>query len=151
MNNFAQGVYDVAHKEKYVGDKPPYYRSSWELAFMRMCDSHPNIVKWANEAIRIPYQNPLTGKYSMYVPDFMIQYLDRDGTEHVELIEIKPANQTTMENARSNQHKLSVAVNAAKWTAASEYCQRRGIRFRVVNEDQIFHKPSPRTTKRRKK
>jgi len=93
MSKFAQGLYEVANVSKYVGDKLPYFRSSWELAFMRMCDAHPNITKWASENVKIPYRNPVTGKYTNYVPDFMIQYTDKDGNQHVELIEIKPRNQ----------------------------------------------------------
>jgi hypothetical protein len=155
MNKFAQGTYTVANSTKYVGGKAPFYRSSWELAFMRLCDSHPNILKWASENIKIPYRHPLTGNYANYVPDFMIQYLDKDGKEHVELIEIKPANQTTLENARSQGQATQTAINAAKWTAAQEWCERKGIRFKVINEDQIFQtrkkrQPKKRVAKKRK-
>ena len=94
---FATGKYEVLNASKFVGGKAPYYRSSWELAFMRMCDAHPNITKWASENVKIPYLNPTTGKYANYVPDFMIQYTDKNGNHNVELIEIKPANQTTLE------------------------------------------------------
>lgn len=151
MKKFAQGVYEVVNAPKYVGEKKPYFRSSWELAFMRMCDSHPNILKWASENIKIPYRNPVTGKYTNYVPDFMIQYLDKNGSEHVELIEIKPANQTTLESAKGKGQVQQVAVNAAKWTAAQEWCKRKGIRFKVINEDQIFQNNKPRNPKKRKK
>ena len=155
MGKFAQGQYLVENTDKYVGSKAPFYRSSWELAFMKMCDSHPNILKWASENVKIPYQNPITGRMANYIPDFMIQYLDKDGKEHVELIEIKPASQTTMEAAKGANNKLAVAVNAAKWTSAQEWCKRKGIRFKVINEDQIFQtkkkrNPKPRIAKKRK-
>jgi hypothetical protein len=78
----------------------------------------------------------------------MIQYQDKDGTEHVELIEIKPANQTTLENARSRGQAIQTHINAAKWTAAQEWCKRKGIRFKVINEDQIFKNNKPRKPKR---
>lgn len=149
MAKFAQGTYEVSNLQKYVGTKAPFYRSSWELAFMRMCDAHPNILKWASENVKIPYMNPITGKYANYVPDFMIQYIDKDGKEHVELIEIKPSNQTTMENARTKGHQVQTAINAAKWTAAQEWSQRKGIRFKVINEDQIFQNNKPRKAKKR--
>lgn len=151
MKKFAQGVYEVVNADKYVGGKKPYFRSSWELAFMRMCDNHPNIKKWANENVKIPYRNPVTGKYTNYVPDFMIQYIDKNGSEHIELIEIKPSNQTTLEAAKGKAQSLQVAVNAAKWTAAQEWCKRKGIRFKVINEDQIFRNNKPRNPKKRKK
>ena len=149
MSKFSQGIFEVQNLEKYVGGKAPYFRSSWELAFMRMCDSHPNITKWASENVKIPYLHPQTGKYANYVPDFMIQYVDKNGTEHVELIEIKPSNQTTMENAKTLGQKWQTAINAAKWTAAQEWCKRKGIRFKVINEDQIFQNNKPRKAKKR--
>ena len=152
---FASGKYDVQNPTKYVGQKEPFFRSSWELAFMRMCDSHPNIHKWASENVQIPYRSPIDGRYHNYVPDFMVQYTDKDGSQHVELVEIKPRNQTTMESARSQGQKIQTAINAAKWTAAQEWCNRKGIRFKVINEDQIFRnnkprKPKQRVTKKRK-
>jgi len=149
MSRFSQAIYEVANSDKYIGTKAPYYRSSWERKFMEFCDSHPSIIKWASENVKIPYRNPVTGKYANYVPDFMIQYVDKTGTEHVELIEIKPANQTTLENAKGKHQALSVAVNAAKWQSAQEWCQRKGIRFKVINEDQIFSKPKARNPKPR--
>jgi hypothetical protein len=78
----------------------------------------------------------------------MIQYIDKNGAEHVELIEIKPSNQTTMENARTLGQKWQTAINAAKWTAAQEWCKRKGIRFKVINENQIFQNNKPRNKKR---
>ena len=149
MSRFAQSVYAVQNPQKYVGQKVPYYRSSWELAFMCMCDGHPSILKWANESVKIPYLNPLTNKWSNYVPDFMIQYMDKGGTTHVELIEIKPKNQTTLESAKTAKNRAATVVNSAKWTAAQEWCQRKGIRFRVLNEDQIFQTNTKRTPKTR--
>lgn len=149
MSKFSQGIFEVQNLEKYVGGKAPYFRSSWELAFMRMCDSHPNITKWASENVKIPYLHPQTGKYANYVPDFMIQYVDKNGAEHVELIEIKPSNQTTMENAKTLGQKWQTAINAAKWTAAQEWCKRKGLRFKVINEDQIFQNNKPRKAKKR--
>jgi len=148
-SKFASGKYDIKNTSKFVGGKAPTYRSSWELAFMRMCDSHPNITKWASENVKIPYRSPIDGKYHNYVPDFMVQYTDKDGVQHVELVEIKPSNQTTLENARSQGQKIQTHLNAATWTAAQEWCSRKGIRFKVINEDQIFRNNKPRKAKKR--
>jgi hypothetical protein len=105
-----------------------------------MCDQNDNITKWASEAVRIPYRNPFTGKYTIYVPDFFIVYNDKNGTQHVELIEVKPANHTfknQLGNSRAN--KAHYVVNQAKWGAARAYCKQKGMTFRVVNEGDIFH------------
>lgn len=140
MSRFAQGKYNLKNPEKYVGTKTPTYRSSWEFAFMKMCDEHPSVSQWASEAIRIPYRNPLSGKQTIYVPDFFIVYVDAKGKKLVEIIEVKPQNQTVKEklgNSRVNQaHWI---VNQAKWEAANSWCKQKGIRFRIVNEGDIFH------------
>jgi len=140
MGRFAQGKFTLKNPDKYIGSRTPTYRSSWEFAFMRMCDQNDNITKWASEAVRIPYRNPFTGKYTIYVPDFFIVYNDKNGTQHVELIEVKPANHTfknQLGNSRAN--KAHYVVNQAKWGAARAYCKQKGMTFRVVNEGDIFH------------
>ena len=140
MSRFAQGKYTLKNPEKYVGTRTPTYRSSWEFAFMKFCDEHPSVNKWASEAIRIPYRNPLTGKQTIYVPDFFIAYSDAKGKQHVELIEVKPENQTVKEKlGRSRANQAHWIINQAKWEAASAWCKQKGIRFRIVNEGDIFH------------
>ena len=140
---FARGKFVFKNPEKYVGTKTPTYRSSWEHSFMRLCDEHPNVYQWASEAIRIPYRHPLTGKYTIYVPDFFIVYVDRNGKKHAEMIEVKPMNQTTMERAgKSVAKKTQVLINHAKWEAANAYAKQRRIQFRVVSEEQLFHQGS---------
>jgi hypothetical protein len=140
MSRFASGKYTVIDLKKYVGKKTPTYRSSWELQFMRFCDTHPSIQKWASEAVAIPYRCPLTGRQTIYVPDFFIQYMDKNGQVHTELIEIKPQNQTLREKVgRNKNNQLQYAKNVAKWRAAQAWCKAQGIKFRVVNEQDIFH------------
>ena len=137
---FAQGKFNPLNPEKYAGKKTPTYRSGWELTFMQFCDNHPSVVQWASEAITIPYKNPLTGKNTIYVPDFFIVYADKRGKRRAELIEVKPMKQTTMENAKSQRDKAAVAVNYAKWEAANAWCKRQGIIFRVITENDIYHR-----------
>ena len=110
---------------------------------MRLCDEHPNVSKWASESIKIPYRNPFTGKYTIYVPDFFVVYVDKNGRKNAELIEVKPASQTSMERAgKSLAKKKQVAINMAKWEAANAYAKQNKIRFRVVSEEQLFHNGS---------
>jgi hypothetical protein len=98
MSKFAQGTYQVKNAEKYVGKGTPRFRSGWEHAFMRFCDNNDNILQWASESITIPYRNPITGKHSIYVPDFLITYRTRQNTMVAEIIEIKPKNQSIVES-----------------------------------------------------
>ena len=143
MSRFAQGRNTLKNPEKYSGTKTPTYRSSWEFAFMRFCDEHPSVSQWASEAVRIPYKNPLTGKHTIYVPDFFIVYSDQKGKQRVELIEVKPANQTIKEKlGRSRHNQAAWVVNQVKWEAARAWCRQKKIFFRVVTETDIFHQGS---------
>ena len=139
MPNWANGLYELANPDKYAGTKKPRYRSSWEHAFMRFCDNHPSVISWASESIQIPYRNPLTGKQSIYVPDFFIMYADKNGKKHAELIEIKPETQTRLTEKTSQRDRLSIAINHAKWEAAAKWCKLKGVQFRIVGENDIFH------------
>ena len=140
MARFAQGKFTLKNPEKYVGGKTPTYRSSWEFAFMKFCDEHPSISKWASEAIKIPYRNPLTGRHTIYVPDFFIAYIDKAGKQRAEVIEVKPANQAFKEQlGRSKHNQAHWVLNQAKWEAARAYCRQNGLTFRVVTENDIFH------------
>jgi hypothetical protein len=141
MAKWAQGKFNPKFPEKYVGGKTPTYRSSWEFAFMRFCDEHPSVRRWASEAIKIPYKNPFTGKMTIYVPDFFIEYIDKNGKSHVEVIEVKPSNQTNLKEAkRSQKNSMHWVLNQAKWEVARQWCKQKGIVFRVINEGDIFHK-----------
>lgn len=140
MSRFAQGKYTVVNPEKYVGKKSPTYRSSWEFHFMKFCDGNPYVQKWASEAVSIPYKCPITGKQTIYVPDFFIQYLDKNSTVHTEIIEVKPQNQTLKEKVGQNRNnQIQYVRNVAKWRAAQAWCKSQGIKFRVINEQDLFH------------
>lgn len=139
---WAQGIYEVQNPEKYVGNRRPRYRSGWEMSFMRFCDTNPNVLQWASEAIQIPYRNPLTGKITHYIPDFLITYRTRDNTMKAELIEIKPKGQSVITEGQKPRDRAVVAVNMAKWDAASKWCRKQGIAFRVITEEQLFRNGS---------
>lgn len=139
MSKFAQGPYTVKNTAKYVGNGVPRYRSGWELAFMRFLDNNDNVMQWASESIQIPYRNPVTGKQSIYVPDFLITYKTRQNTLIAELIEIKPKKQSVIESKMSNRDRMVVAINYAKWDQAEKWCARNGLKFRVITEDDLWH------------
>ena len=143
-NKFQQGPYVVMNPKKYAGKGVPKYRSGWELAFMRFCDSNDHIISWSSESLTIPYRNPLTGKPTRYIPDFLIQYRNKHNQVVTELIEIKPKKQSILESKASNRDRAIVAVNYAKWAAAQAWCKRNGLTFRVITEDDIFRQGGKR-------
>lgn len=139
---YNQGVFQPKNPDKYVGTLPITYRSAWELTFMNLCDMHPYVQQWASESIKIPYQHPLTGKWHQYIPDFFIVFVDKNGKKHGEIIEIKPLSQSIPEAARSKRDQEALLINQAKWAAATEWCRRQGLRFRVMTEQQLYRTAS---------
>ena len=139
-SKFAQSVYIPKNPQKYIGAGQIFARSSWETSFCKFCDNNPSIIKWSSESLRIPYRNPLTNQVTTYVPDFFIQYTDKLGRINSEVIEIKPANQTLLEKVgRSKYNQAQFIKNQAKWAAAELFCKQNGLKFRVINENQMFH------------
>jgi hypothetical protein len=140
MGKYANGFYQIINPDKYVGKNTPKFRSSWEFSFMTFCDNDPSVLQWASESIHIPYKNPFTNRNTIYVPDFMIVYVNREGKKFAELIEIKPSKQTTLEAAgRSQRDQAAAVLNMYKWQAAQAWANQNGIRFRVLTENDIFH------------
>jgi len=142
-NKWAKGKFIPKNPNKYMGNKAPTYRSSWEFVFMKFCDENAHITEWASEPMRIPYMNPIKQCKSTYMPDFLIAYKDKSGQRIVELIEIKPKKQILSE-ARTQRDKIQGVINQAKWQAAEAFCAQKGIRFRVVTEQDIFHQGTRR-------
>jgi hypothetical protein len=103
------------------------------------------VQSWASESIQIPYRDPLTGRQTIYVPDFFIVYVDKNGAKHAEVVEVKPESQTKLENVgKSIYNQQQYVKNMAKWEAAGKWCKQQGVKFRVVNEGDIFHQGSKR-------
>lgn len=135
---YSQGPFTPRNPDKYVGKGKIIYRSSWELSFMTFCDNNANILEWASEPIRIPYKNPITGKNTTYVPDFLIRYKDRTGVVKTELIEIKPLDQTHLKEGMNANQRATIALNYAKWEMARKWCKQQGIMFRVISKEDIY-------------
>lgn len=137
MSKFHSGVYYPKNPEKLIGEYP-HYRSSWELAFLRVLDENPFVIKYAYEAVKIPYKNPLTERYTNYIPDFLVVWMDKSGKMNSEIIEIKPLKERLLEKAKSKKNQMAYYVNRAKWAAAVEYCSKNGLKFRVMSENDLF-------------
>lgn len=137
---WAKDKYQIRNPQKYVGKGTPTYRSSWELHFMRFCDNNDHILEWASEPMQIPYRNPVTGKQTVYVPDFLIRYRTANNTIKTELIEIKPHGQSALKEGQNAQTRATVAINMAKWEQARRWAKRHGISFRVITEKDMFRK-----------
>lgn len=142
---FRQGRYQPKNPQKYKGNVDNIvYRSSWELSFCQFLDHNPNVLQWASEEIAIPYIKPTDGKVHRYFPDFWIKYKNKKGQIIQEIVEIKPESQTKSPSRRGKRKKqqlyesVTYAINIAKWKSATQFCNKYGMKFRLLTEGQMF-------------
>jgi hypothetical protein len=141
--------YVPVYPEKYRGRPPIICRSSWEEAFCKWADYAQSIVSWASEEITVRYQDPIKpivkGKphFKTYWPDFVIETINGD----IFLIEVKPDKYTKPPTRSKNKSRKTMLteekgwlVNQAKWRAAKTYCARKGWKFKIITEKELFGK-----------
>lgn len=155
MKKYISGKYQPEFPRKYIGDiNNIVYRSSWELVFLRWCDSDTLVIKYSSEELVIPYKSPIDNQYHRYFVDFVVWIeCKKTGKLLEKWIEIKPHNQTKEPKQRKNESKVSYAervrtyiTNISKWEHAKAEAKKRGAEFLVLTEKQIF----PTRTKRKK-
>jgi hypothetical protein len=136
-----KGRYRVINPSKYRGNSQDVtYRSSWELKFMKWCDTNPSVLEWGSETIIIPYTSPVDNRVHRYFVDFYIKVQDRNCKINRYLVEIKPAKFTkppeipARKTRRFVQEVFQYGTNQAKWKAANEYCVERSMQFLVLTE-----------------
>lgn len=139
-----KGRYRILNPKKYRGDiTNVVYRSSWELKFMKWCDSTPSILEWGSETMVIPYKSPVDSKIHRYFVDFYIKVKDKAGNISKYLIEIKPEKFTKPPQIPQRKTKkfieevFTYGVNQSKWKAANDYCEDRGWKFLVLTEKDL--------------
>ena len=140
---YQQGWYTPKHPEKYVGNVERIrYMSSWELKMHQFLDNNPNVLQWSSETIAIPYLKPTDKRVHKYYPDYWVKYRNKQGKIVQEIIEVKPEKQTRPTRTRNHKRRLyeqvTYAINIAKWGAAQRFCDKYGMKFRLVTENQIF-------------
>ena len=139
-----KGRYRIENIKKYKGDiSDVIYRSSWELKFMRWCDSNSSVLEWGSETVIIPYRSPVDNNIHRYFVDFYIKIQDKDKKILKYLIEIKPEKFTKPPPIPQKQTKgfiqevFNYGINQSKWKAASTFCDDRGWKFLVLTERDL--------------
>lgn len=154
---YYQGLYNVINKEKYVGDKQPTFRSSWEKRFFYWCDNNINVLRWGSEVIKIKYFFEVDKKIHIYVVDFFVEIKNNDGVIEKWLVEIKPSKKGpvkrkdgtiyTPKQPKNNNRKalsnyakevIEYIKNSNKWAAAKKFCEGRNIKFIIITEEDLF-------------
>ena len=138
------GRYTPKNIKKYRGNPDKvYYRSLWERNFMVYCDNNSAILEWGSEEVIIPYISPLDGRKHRYFPDFYIKVKQADGSIKKIIIEVKPKKQCKPPDIPKKKTKRFInevrtwGVNKAKWEAAIEWCNDRGMEFKILTEDHV--------------
>ena len=122
-----KGRYRIENIKKYKGDiSDVIYRSSWELKFMRWCDSNPSVLDWGSETVIIPYRSPVDNNDHRYFVDFYIKIQDKDKKILKYLIEIKP------------EKMLEDSIVQAKIESAKIKASELGYEFEVWTEMDLF-------------
>ena len=144
---YHQNEYTPTHKEKYVGKKKPFYRSSWEYECFKWFDLNQNVLKWASEPLAIEYLYEVDGKFHKYWPDFYAEIKDVNGTVTKYILEVKPKKKLSLpkkpkkksakaEERYLNQVKEYLMIKNKK-DAAEKFCSRQGFVFLFLTEEQI--------------
>lgn len=146
---YTQGYYRPINRDKYTGNVDAIvYRSSWELKFMQYMDTDASITKWNSEGITIVYRDA-EGHSHRYYPDFYYEKQNLSNPEKVDkvVVEVKPYCETQMPVKPKNEsvksltnYEYSVKTyikNRLKWATASDWCEKRGLRFIIVTEKHL--------------
>lgn len=133
-SRYTQGYINPKSCKKLINqNEPVIYRSSYEKKFIVWLESSTNVIRWGSECCCIPYLF-VDGKTHKYYPDYYVEF--KDGAKM--LVEIKPYNQThkptNEDNAWANREW---ARNSCKWKAAMEFCESKGLQFKILTEKTI--------------
>ena len=140
-----KGRYFPTNPKKYKGNPNQIvYRSLWERKVMVYCDKNDAIIEWGSEEVIVPYLSPMDGKIHRYFPDFYMKVRQADGSTKKFIIEVKPKSQCKqpIKNPKRRTTKWfnevkTFAINQAKWKSAREFCEDKGMEFKIFTEDHI--------------
>lgn len=157
---YVSGLYEMKNPGKYLGNKKPYYKSSYEWRMMYWCDLNKNVLKWSYEPFPIEYvfqvppnapewmKNLVDFRTHKYYVDFYAKIVDVNGKSQDFMLEIKPHNQTVMPKEPKRKTKKSLKKfftemqefikNTNKWAAADLKFGKQGIKFQVLTEQDLF-------------
>ena len=140
-----KGRYFPSNPKKYRGNPNQIiYRSLWERKVMVYCDKNDAILEWGSEEIIVPYLSPWDGRIHRYFPDFYMKVRQADGSTKKFIVEVKPKAQTKepVKNPKRKTKKWykdveAWGINSAKWKSANQYCEDKGMEFKILTEDHL--------------
>lgn len=147
-SGYKQGYFTPRNIDKYKGEYPIIYRSSWERKFCDWCDHNEDVVIWMSEPFHIKYFNILDQKFHKYYPDFFITMKRGDSTQSY-LVEVKPKAQLTKPKEPKRKTKkamlnyknayVTYVRNLCKTDAMQKIAEQRNYKVMLLTEDsKIF-------------
>jgi len=91
-----------------------FYRSNWELAYMKYLDDQTSVIEWFHESLKISYVHNHHKRW--YIPDFLVSYEN----DKKFLIEIKP------------KELVNAEKNVLKSNAAIQWCSENNVDAYVI-------------------
>jgi hypothetical protein len=142
-SGYIQGYFEPINNEKYIGDRPIIYRSSYEKKFAIYCDTNPNITKWSSEPFAIKYFSNIDNKHHTYFPDFYLKIKRSNGYDEY-VVEVKPKSQLTKPKPpKKNTQKailsykrayLTYVLNYIKINALKKFAESRNYKILLITE-----------------
>lgn len=139
------GYFEPKNPEKYKGDHPIVWRSSWERKMMKWCDQNPNVLEWISETLWIPYWNHVRNRMAKYYPDFCIKLKNKHGETKRYLVEVKPSKETIPPTKKRGKRKATLLheemtwiINQSKWKSAKEWARKRNMEFIIITEKTLY-------------
>lgn len=145
-----KGRFIPKNPQKYIGNPNNIiFRSSWELTVLKWFDNTPAVLKYASEELKIAYIKPTDGRVHHYYPDFIAVIQDQSGKPVKYIFEVKPLKETMLTEKSTQYDRINIAINQAKWDAATAFAAANGFIFKILTERDIYRTAPP--TKVRKK
>lgn len=143
--NCHRGYFKPRNPSKYVGNLDGIeFKSGLELAAFRQIDHHSSVVQWSVESVKVPYR--FKGRSHHYIVDIWMKVLTRDGSYKEYLVEIKHTKNIKKPSYNKRRTKtfdknlLEWERNQAKWKSATNYANKRNMKFTLLTEEKIYGK-----------
>ena len=155
--NAHRGYYKILNQKKFIKPLDEYmqstiqkdnefyiqYKSSLERIAFCYADLNPKVSKFSVEPFNIQYVKPTDNQVHRYFIDLYIEFVTGDKF----IVEIKSFNETIPPEMPKSKSPNSILrykeqletyiVNQAKWKAAKEFAESKGLKFIVLTEKEL--------------
>lgn len=138
-SNAKVGVFYPIHKEKYIGQYDPIFKSNLERKMMLFLDKSPNVISWSYEKFSIKYidKSSRPEKLRDYYIDFIAVVKTSNGPQKL-WIEVKQLKETKKPKNQNDIRSMKLWLkNQSKWQQAEQTAKQNGAIFKIITEAQL--------------